>query len=57
VKQYLTAAAWETASGIWFTVPHHTPDRKIAEDTFQKIVEDIEKWNLFTDTKPPEKGL
>ena len=57
VKEYETNTAWETASGVWFTVPHETPERRTSDDTLREIINDVEKWTLFTGTKPPEKGL
>ena len=56
MKEYETATAWETASGVWFTVPHETPEKRTAEDMLRKIMNDVERWNLFTGTKRPEKG-
>jgi|GEM_PF-2428303 len=54
VKEYETATAWETASGVWFTVPHETPEKRTDEDTLRAIILDVEKWNLFTGTKVPK---
>jgi hypothetical protein len=48
VKEYETATAWETASGVWFTVPHETPEKRTDEDMLQSVLNDVHKWNYFT---------
>jgi len=56
VKEYEVTSAWETASGVWFTVPHETHEKRTDEDTLRDILNEVEKWNLFTGKKRPERG-
>jgi hypothetical protein len=53
IKEYETVTVWETASGIWFTVPHETPEKRTDEDMLQKILADVQTWNFYTGTKRP----
>jgi hypothetical protein len=52
VKEYETTTAWETASGVWFSVPHEGPEQHVDEDLFREAVLEVESWNLFTGKKP-----
>ena len=48
VRDYETLSTWETGSGIMFTVPHETPEKRTAQDMLRNILNDVAKWNLFT---------
>jgi hypothetical protein len=56
IKDYRTSTAWETASGVWFSVPFETPEQRTSEATLQEILRKVETMNFFTGTKRPEKG-
>ena len=51
VKAYETATAWETASGIWFVVPHETREMRTDQDTLNEILASIETLNVFAGTR------
>lgn len=54
IKEYETTTIWETASGIHFSVPYETYEKRTDEDALREIILDIEKWNLFSGTKRPK---
>ena len=51
ITEYETTTLWETGSGAWFSVPHEGPDKRTGKDTFDEIVRDIERLNLFAGTR------
>lgn len=57
LKKRETCTVWKTASGVWFSVPFETPEERTNATTLEEILRDIQKWDLFTGTKAPERGL
>ncbi len=53
IKEYETVTMWETASGIAFTVPHETPEKRTDQDMLQEILNDVHQWNYFAGTRRP----
>jgi hypothetical protein len=52
MKDYETLSMWETGSGIWFTVPHETPEKRTAQDMLRNVLNDIAQLNVFTGKRP-----
>ncbi len=51
IKDYETLSMWETGSGIHFTIPHETPEKRTAQNMLEEVLIDVHKWNLFTGKK------